>query len=102
MHAFEFTLQKLSNLKAIPHVRHVEFSWIPPLKAERQQPSSADSLLVDGQKFGDTEIMVTFTEDDPFQIKDKDLLKQTANFLSNYNQASATMILEALLQNTTL
>ena len=75
LHAFEVTLQKLSNLKAIPHVRHVEFSWIPPLKAEKLQPSSANSLLVDGQKFGDTEIMVTFTEDDPFQIKDKDLLK---------------------------
>ena len=71
LHAFEVTLEKLSNLKAIPHVRHVEFSWIP-----QQWPLSAKaSLLVDGQKFGDTEIMVTFTDDDPFQIKDKSLLK---------------------------
>ena len=35
-------------------------------------------------------------------FEDQDLLKQVAKFLSNDNQASATMILEALLQKTTL
>ena len=35
-------------------------------------------------------------------FEDQDLLKQVAKFLSNDNQASATMILEALLQRTTL
>ena len=66
MNAFQITLQKLSAKKAIPFIKHAEFSWIP---------ATPGSPLTNGQILPETDIMISFSRDDPFQEKNKKFLK---------------------------
>ena len=66
LYAFQTTIQKLYQQKSIPFIKHVEFSWIP---------ETSGLLLSDGQTIPNTDIIVSFTNDDPFQKKNEKFLK---------------------------
>jgi hypothetical protein len=74
LRAFGDAIQGLTDKAAIQHVKSVEFSWI------RNSPCK-ECILVNNQNFPGTDVMITFTKNDPFiKRSDEKLLLTVAMY----------------------